>query len=164
MLNKSVILIIVIKRPLVCTALDQLPQLNNLPSRGEPPTMNGQASHNNGGPAQGSQHNGSGNVFHVGHESPHEAARTENSVSVASRSLPMPTERGKKAPDESALSKSRDLFIHLDLDDEKLYRYVIHVNTGALDLIFSQGSVAEWLARRTRDLEVAGSIPNQAML
>ena len=26
------------------------------------------------------------------------------------------------------------------------------------------GSVAEWLARRTRDLEVAGSIPDQAML
>ena len=25
-------------------------------------------------------------------------------------------------------------------------------------------SVAEWLARRTRDLVVAGSIPNQAML
>ena len=27
-----------------------------------------------------------------------------------------------------------------------------------------RGSVAEWLARRTRDLVVAGSIPNQAML
>ena len=26
------------------------------------------------------------------------------------------------------------------------------------------GSVAEWLARPTRDLEVAGSIPDQAML
>ncbi|GFR63047.1 hypothetical protein ElyMa_001886400 [Elysia marginata] len=26
------------------------------------------------------------------------------------------------------------------------------------------GSVAEWLARRTRDLDVAGSIPNHAML
>ncbi|GFR79904.1 hypothetical protein ElyMa_004033300 [Elysia marginata] len=26
------------------------------------------------------------------------------------------------------------------------------------------GSVAEWLARRTRDLEVAGSIPDRAML
>ena len=26
------------------------------------------------------------------------------------------------------------------------------------------GSVAEWLARRTRDLEVAGSIPDQVML
>ena len=28
----------------------------------------------------------------------------------------------------------------------------------------SQDSVAEWLACRTRDLVVAGSIPNQAML
>ena len=27
-----------------------------------------------------------------------------------------------------------------------------------------RGSVVEWLARRTRDLVVAGSIPNQAML
>ena len=27
-----------------------------------------------------------------------------------------------------------------------------------------RGRVAEWLARRTRDLVVAGSIPNQAML
>ena len=27
-----------------------------------------------------------------------------------------------------------------------------------------EGSVAEWLARQTRDLVVAGSIPNQAML
>ena len=27
-----------------------------------------------------------------------------------------------------------------------------------------RGSVAEWLARRTRDLEVAGSIADQAML
>ena len=30
--------------------------------------------------------------------------------------------------------------------------------------MYERGSVVEWLARRTRDLEVAGLIPDQAML
>ena len=35
---------------------------------------------------------------------------------------------------------------------------------GKFIFISDVGSVAEWLARRTRDLEVAGSISDQAML
>ncbi|GFS16767.1 hypothetical protein ElyMa_004964300 [Elysia marginata] len=37
-------------------------------------------------------------------------------------------------------------------------------NTSRAVCTATRGSVAEWLARRTRDLEVAGSIPDNAML
>ena len=42
----------------------------------------------------------------------------------------------------------------------------VHLHGDREEGVFAEmlNSVAEWLARRTRDLEVAGSIPDQAML
>ena len=52
------------------------------------------------------------------------------------------------------------------IDNNFSYQKIINVNfcIKQIKLSHQRGSVAKWLARRTRDLEVAGSIPDQAML